>query len=241
MKNGKESPLHIRGVQVEAPLRYNRRQYTSLIHSHDGPDTMKTLGGLAILACVAFAAGDNVLSYVERRSIASNLTLDNGLDWGVWGDVEYCPEGSFVHAFDTKFESGSTTDETAVNALMLFCSTPEHHDTGYITSTVGEYGEWQGMRICTNGYVTGMRGNVLEPQGIVHDDVAVANMEMECDYGKEVITGVMDLEKFTPGEWGEWSKCDSGSAVCGLQVKWEEPVLGDDAATTNVILFCCSL
>ncbi|XP_063589396.1 vitelline membrane outer layer protein 1-like [Penaeus indicus] len=200
---------------------------------------MKTLAALSLLSCAVLSAGQ-ILMYEERRVVSSNITLDNGLDWGTWGDIEYCPEGSFVHAFDTKFESGSTTDETGVNALMLFCSTLEHHDTGYITSTVGEYGEWQGMRICTTGYVTGMRGNVLEPQGIVHDDVAVANMEMECDNGKEVITGVM-AQKFTPGTWGEWAKCDSGSAVCGIQVKWEEPVLGDDAATTNVILFCCSL
>ena len=35
-------------------------------------------------------------------------------------------------------------DDTAVNAVKLYCSNADHHDTGYITSTQGHKGDWVG-------------------------------------------------------------------------------------------------
>ncbi|MDK2413515.1 hypothetical protein QHH03_30970, partial [Aphanizomenon sp. 202] len=89
-----------------------------------------------------------------RRQITAELFLNNGMDWGVWGEADFCPEGSFAHAFEVKLEIFSSTDDTAVNAVKLYCSTPAGHDTGYALSTEGRFGDWMGMRICETGHLT---------------------------------------------------------------------------------------
>ncbi|XP_042867907.1 vitelline membrane outer layer protein 1-like [Penaeus japonicus] len=174
-----------------------------------------------------------------KRPSTGALGLSNGLTWGDWGPKEFCPDGSFVHAFDTKYETFSSSDETGLNAVKLFCSTPGHHDTGYITSVLGEYGEWQGMRVCEEGFVTGMRGQVVPEQGVFTDDLAVVNLELDCNYGNGTLVGVEN-----PSELGVWSakvNCEAGSAVCGLEVRYEKPNVGDDSGVTDLVLFCCAV
>ena len=46
------------------------------------------------------------------------------------------------------------------------------------------------MRVCTNNFITGFRGRVLEYQGIVHDDVALTDIEAECNKGDEILSGL---------------------------------------------------
>lgn len=178
---------------------------------------------------------------IPRRQVTDALTLNNGLSWGDWGPIEYCKDGSFVSAFQVKFEPYSLidTDETAVNAVRLYCSTLDHITTGYVYSVEGKHGEWQNIRSCSSGFVTGMRANVLEPQGALADDVAVKNVQLACDEGKEVITGVIE-EKIPAGEWSFWSRCSSGSGVCGIEIRYEDAGLGDDTGVTNLAMFCCA-
>lgn len=47
-----------------------------------------------------------------------------------------------------------------------------------------------GMKICSEGFLTGFRGNVLENQGVFIDDVAVEDFEAECEYGSEILGGI---------------------------------------------------
>ncbi|XP_047481274.1 vitelline membrane outer layer protein 1-like isoform X2 [Penaeus chinensis] len=214
---------------------------------------MNTDVWFAVLAsCFAFvsaAAAPDPTSWVTqadddetpRRQITAELFLNNGLDWGLWGDADFCPEGSFAHAFEVKLELYSATDNTAVNAVKLYCSTPAEHDTGYAMSTEGRYGDWMGMRICETGHLTAMRANVLQSQGVLNDDVAVENVEMECNFGDEILAGVEDAkeERFELGEWSRWAHCFNGSAVCGIEIRYEEPYVGDDAAVTDLVMYCC--
>ncbi|MDK2413479.1 hypothetical protein QHH03_30790, partial [Aphanizomenon sp. 202] len=93
---------------------------------------------LSFFACCALVTAEP--DEAPKRPSTSALGLSNGLTWGDWGPKEFCPDGSFVHAFDTKYETFSDTDETGLNAVKLFCSTPAHHDTGYVTSVIGQYG-----------------------------------------------------------------------------------------------------
>ncbi|XP_045625243.2 vitelline membrane outer layer protein 1 [Procambarus clarkii] len=173
------------------------------------------------------------------RNVTQELTINNGVDWGDWGPIEFCDEGSFVHGFEVLFDPTGALDETAVNGVKLYCANDDHYDTGYVTSTVGSSGQWQGMRVCHEGFMTGFRAEVLEPQGVVHDDVAVENVEMQCGYNGEIFAGVLDLPKFTPGTWSDWQQCEQGSTVCGLQVRFEAVSVGDDAATTDLSMYCC--
>uniref|UniRef100_A0A2P2IA81 Vitelline membrane outer layer protein 1 homolog n=1 Tax=Hirondellea gigas TaxID=1518452 RepID=A0A2P2IA81_9CRUS len=132
-------------------------------------------------------------------------------------------------------------DETAINAIKLYCSTEEHHDDGYITSATGPEGTWYGMRVCSSEFLTGFRGKVLEYQGIFTDDVAVQDFEVECNFGEEIIGGIDVEAKFNEGEWSTWAVCSLGRAVCGLQTRVEAPqLLDDDTAITDINFFCCA-
>ncbi|KAK4309578.1 hypothetical protein Pmani_018801 [Petrolisthes manimaculis] len=65
---------------------------------------------------------------------------------------------------------------------MLYCKSLTGVLTGTITSTEGEYGQWQGLRSCpTNKYLNGMRANVVEDQGTFGDDLGVDNVQVTCN------------------------------------------------------------
>ncbi|XP_071537829.1 vitelline membrane outer layer protein 1-like [Panulirus ornatus] len=211
---------------------------------------MNAVAVLAILACCLLAAAENSLETGQdssktttpedlRRNFTAELKLNNGLAWGSWGPAEFCEDGSYVYAFEIKYEAYSSVDDTGVNGVKLYCRNEHEHDTGYVTSTIGQYGYWQGMRICSNGFITGMRGNVLEPQGLFGDDVAVENLEMRCNHSPEIHTGFSGIPTFPLGKWSAWSECPTDSRVCGLTLRYEDPVVADDAATTDMIMYCC--
>ncbi|KAK7063230.1 hypothetical protein SK128_005239 [Halocaridina rubra] len=183
----------------------------------------------------------------SQRVITKNLTLSTGLDFGDWGEEEYCPDGSFAVDLEVMFQDYFIThlDETAINAVKLYCSTLEGIHNGYITSTVGENGEWQGMRPCPNGLMTGTRGQVLDEQGLLGDDVAVQNVEMQCNYGESKVTGVLPTSrdvKINEGDWSEWGQCEQDSAVCGIKIRYEKPSLvADTTAISNIMMYCCAI
>ncbi|KAK8385983.1 hypothetical protein O3P69_010615 [Scylla paramamosain] len=205
---------------------------------------MRTFACLLLSLLVASCC---LLTYgqIPRRLVTKTLTLSNGLDWGNMGPLEYCPEGSWAAYMQGKFEEYSflETDETAFNALRLYCITHEEALTGFIVSTEGEKGEWQEMRSCHDSFLTSMRARVLPPQGALADDVAVQNMQLECNYGQEILT-VIDgaYAKIPLGNWGEWSACPKDSAICGIQTRYNKPTIAvDDAGVSDMLLFCCAL
>ncbi|XP_050717252.1 vitelline membrane outer layer protein 1-like [Eriocheir sinensis] len=177
--------------------------------------------------------------------ITESLYLTNGLDLGDWGIGEFCETGSFVAYVETLFEPYSAlhTDETALNALMMYCVDLETgRATGHITSTAGEKGELQELLACPTGFITGVRARVLESQGAFGDDVAVQNFQFECDSNSTIITGQEEDTKIPSGGWGIWATCPDGSAVCGMQTRFDEPDLYvDDAAISDAIFYCCAL
>ncbi|XP_037781020.1 uncharacterized protein LOC119577496 [Penaeus monodon] len=69
------------------------------------------------------------------------------------------------------------------------------------------------------------------------------DMERGVNYGDEILVGVEDAkeEKFELGEWSRWAHCFNGSAVCGIEIRYEEPYVGDDAAVTDLVMYCCDM
>ncbi|XP_064107408.1 vitelline membrane outer layer protein 1-like [Macrobrachium nipponense] len=176
--------------------------------------------------------------------VTGNLTLDNGLDYGSWGSDAFCRSGSYVRDIEALFQEYNIlhTDETAINAIKLSCMVPGGHHTGEITSTVGERGDWIGLRSCQKGLMTGMRARVLEYQGTLGDDVAVQNVEMECNYNESSVLAVDEDSNIQQGQWSEWGQCDEGSAVCGIKIRYEEPFLIEDTVgVSDIIMYCCSV
>ncbi|KAK7063229.1 hypothetical protein SK128_005238 [Halocaridina rubra] len=207
--------------------------------------TQMTARSLLLLASAcALAITDSAVDPAPRRLITKSLVLNNGLDWGKWGDVEYCVDGSFAQDFELKFEDYGLidADETAVNSMKVYCSSKDGQHTGYITSTEGTKGDWIGMKTCPNGFMTGFRARILQPQGMIGDDVAIQNAEMECNYGESTVIGIDETVKIPDGDWSNWATCDNGSAICGVEVRYEAVDLFiDDTAVTDISLFCCAL
>ncbi|XP_064105698.1 vitelline membrane outer layer protein 1-like [Macrobrachium nipponense] len=193
---------------------------------------------------LSFRLADAAPKVPANRIVTKNLMLSNGLDFGKWGIIEYCPDGSFAASIEAKYEDPHLTDldETALNAIKLYCSTPEGHHEGYITSTIGDEGEWKGMKSCPNGLMTGMRAQVLPYQGSLWDDVAVQNVETDCNYGESTILAHDGTGQSKPGEWGLMAKCNEGSAICGLEIRYEMPnVVVDTTAVADISMFCCAI
>ncbi|XP_066957005.1 vitelline membrane outer layer protein 1-like [Macrobrachium rosenbergii] len=112
--------------------------------------------------------------------------------------------------------------------------------TNYITSTVGKEGEWQGMNGCSEGLMTGMRAKVMPNQGLLGDDEAVQNVEMECDGGTNTVLAMPEKQNST--NWSSWDRCGKSSAVCGIKVRYEAPnVIDDDVAIADITMYCCSV
>lgn len=203
----------------------------------------------AFLLLLVFLSCSFLCHAKPGRDITSFLSLDNGLDWGKWGTFEFCPEGSYAQDIEIRFESYELldADETAVNSVKLYCVNKESHLTRYITSTIGKKGKWKGMKTCPTGMptgmMTGMRAKVLRDRGLLEDDVAVQNVEMECDFGLSTVLAMdEDVANIPDGCWSTWSKCDGESAICGIQIRYDkEIILEDDVALSDMVMACCSL
>jgi len=172
----------------------------------------------------------------------ATLLLDNPFDAGSWGAAALCPEYTFVREFEVLYQPAGSFDDTAVNAVKLYCSSPETGlDVAYVTSSTSPNGQWMGLNVCQGGWMTGFRAKVLEYQGLFTDDVAVQDMMGSCQ-GNETIGGYTDTSRIKDGDWSSWTECPLETAVCGLQTRVENPQLvDDDTAITDISLFCCEL
>ncbi|XP_068214720.1 vitelline membrane outer layer protein 1-like [Palaemon carinicauda] len=176
--------------------------------------------------------------------VTGNITLDNGLPYGSWGSEAFCNSGSYARDIEVMFQDYNIlhTDETAVNAIKLSCMVPGGHHTGQIASTIGERGDWMGLRSCQSGLMTGMRAQVLEYRGSLGDDVAVQNVEMSCNYNESTVIALENRANMPDGEWSEWGECDQGSAICGIKVRYERPFLIEDTVgISDIIMYCCNV
>lgn len=135
------------------------------------------------------------------RGVEESLTLDNGLSRGTWGPIELCIDNSYVFGFEIKYSGIGYLDDTCVNAIRLYCQTPEGALTNLPMSAEGTYGQWQGLRSCPLGeYMTGVRANVVPDQGTLGDDLGMDNLEMRCEGGNVLdgLYGVPNEEAKSP-------------------------------------------
>merc|ERR1711971_991618 len=60
---------------------------------------------------------------IDMHCINKNTLSGNGMFWGEWTDWKYCPTGTAVCGLKTKVQeySGSFTDDTALNEIILYC------------------------------------------------------------------------------------------------------------------------
>ncbi|XP_003219333.1 vitelline membrane outer layer protein 1 [Anolis carolinensis] len=165
----------------------------------------------------------------EARNYNSIITVSNGGLWGVWGDIDFCPQG-YVHGFSLKVEPHLVNqDDTALNGIRLYCT-----DGSVIESIVAPWGTWTSIQYCPKGNLISYSLRVEEHQRS-GDDTAANNFQVTCEDG----TRLMGQGNHW-GSFGPWSRrCSSGS-VCGIQTKVEGyQGRGDDTALNDLRLFCC--
>ncbi|XP_053407702.1 vitelline membrane outer layer protein 1-like [Mercenaria mercenaria] len=190
-------------------------------------------------------------NFIDKMSHhRDTITVRNGERFGKWGTAEYCPEGAYAVGYDLKIEprQGRYDDDTALNAIKLFCEYPGGSGAGEITSTEGRWGVWQGRTKCERkGFLTSFILQVESYQGYYVDDTSANFAKFKCrdlrGYYKEKELALSLGSGY--GQWGEfgsWSNsCRKGQAICGIQTKVEASrgVHRDDTALNDVKFFCC--
>lgn len=155
------------------------------------------------------------------QSTPFNITSPPITDWGEWGSFTRCPSGTYVQGFQLKTQSfqGPFTDDTAVNALRLFCGDPFNTSTPVITSQQGDLGSWGSTYSCYPGYINGFQLRV-EPYLGNSDDTATNNLRAFCSNGPDP-NYYVEGDGLNFGTWGEVRRCFTDQAICGLQTQVE--------------------
>ncbi|XP_050732323.1 vitelline membrane outer layer protein 1-like [Eriocheir sinensis] len=163
-----------------------------------------------------------------------------GYEWVRWGPRALCSPGSYAVAFQLKVEPIMLLgDFTALNGIKLYCL-----ETGTgrldlkITSSLGPWGMWGDVFMCTTGFLVGVRMRMEQPWEAEKDKSAASNLAMECENGERMIGDGTDR-----GRWGEWQRCPRGSAICGLatQVQLPQHIFDDDVSLVSAAFYCCSV
>uniref|UniRef100_A0A9J8AL63 Vitelline membrane outer layer protein 1 n=1 Tax=Cyprinus carpio carpio TaxID=630221 RepID=A0A9J8AL63_CYPCA len=116
----------------------------------------------------------------SERHFRSLLTVSNGMHWGSWGRSEFCPNGTYAKGFNVKVERHDYFDNTALNAIHLFCESKSDDASGIIRSDEGSFGQWiDYIQMCPTGFLTAFQLKVESSQGI-DDDTAVNNIRRHC-------------------------------------------------------------
>ncbi|XP_075433796.1 vitelline membrane outer layer protein 1-like [Ascaphus truei] len=163
------------------------------------------------------------------------LYVSNGGQWGDWGPLQTCPDGSHAKAFSLKVEGGQGDgDDTALNGIRLHCVSRNNIDENSIQSTEGPWGSWTSPVRCPNGNLIAFSLRVETPQGD-GDDTAANNIMFKCSD-----ESILEGSGLSWGTYGPWSPfCEIG--ICGIRTKVEGPQGdGDDTALNDVQFTCCS-
>lgn len=182
---------------------------------------------------------------------ADHATVNSDIVWLGWGDfgkwadcISWCPAGSYAYAAQLVSErsQGNNGDDTALNAIRLYC-----YDrwtgtyTGMVTSAAmpwGDPGTSVGSAWVTDPIVGG-RAKFQPNAGTAIDDAQTTVAKFRLKGGSWLEPSPSDVQ------WGSWlaedTKCQAGSAVCGIKTMFEpKQYSGDDTALGGAVLYCCS-
>lgn len=126
-------------------------------------------------------------------------------------------------------------DDTALNAIALYCRYRNGRDAGRIEPHPGFWGNWGEGRNCPQGtFMTHFQMKVEPPQGS-GDDTAANSVAFWCSNNQRI-----EAAGSRWGAWGTWQGGFPSSAICGVRAK-VEPQLGkgDDTALNDLEFTWC--
>ncbi|ODM92215.1 Vitelline membrane outer layer protein 1 [Orchesella cincta] len=164
-----------------------------------------------------------------------NITSPQVTNWGTWGRFQRCPFGRYAQAFQLKTEPNRLAgDDTALNAIRLFCGNPDRPDTAVIMSTEGQFGNWGKVFSCYPGFLNGFSLRAEDPQGS-GDDTAANNIRLFCSNTPSYVEG----DGLSFGNWSLDQLCLRDQAISGIQTQVEfSQGDEDDTALNNVLMEC---
>jgi hypothetical protein len=160
-------------------------------------------------------------------------------DWGSWGELEVCPEDSFVFGYRLKVEPYQTitSDDCALNGIELLCTSPMKNRGptaplnrsnrtgllskafGTVVSSVGHRGDWGPITECPEPlFAVGFHLRSEEDQGWYADDTAANDLKLICSDGYPIEVG----NGLPYGNWSPEIKCPRGHYLCGIQTQVED-------------------
>jgi hypothetical protein len=100
----------------------------------------------------------------------------------------------------------------------------------------GHWGGWKGMVMCPAGYYgNGYRLRVEGP--ISGDDTAMNAVQINC-VNPQGQSQVITSHDGAWGDWRQWQYCASGKYLNAVNMKYEDPISGDDTAGNDLGFFC---
>ena len=162
---------------------------------------------------------------------------------------QYCPRGSWVYGFQQRVEPPQGSgDDTALNAIRLYCKTKTGTFTTTISSYDGIWGNWGDTAYCpgNNQFMVSACFKIENPSA---NDGTLANaMKSKCyDYNSGVV-GTEYIQADNDGPWGSFRSeetCPSGTAICGISSRFTPPrqsgLNRDDVAMNGAEFICCAI
>jgi hypothetical protein len=202
-------------------------------------------------ACAEPIDRDDLTSSTEQDIIAwradqNGSALPGVGSWGGWQlDSSLCPAGMWAVGYQMRVEGSQGgglsggNDDTSLNSVNLLCQNLTTGAQQWIGSHPGVWGSWYPGSTCSgsNNLLKGARMRIEAPQG-GDDDTAANDVEFACTkIGRPHAPGGNPW-----GTWGSFASCPANTAVCGLNIRFEESVGGDDDTAMNGLeLECCNL
>ncbi len=209
------------------------RRFIAALRAARPADANTILSGLGIV-------NTNPANSASRADFRRTIAPAGG-PWGQTGPSVFCKPGSYVASFRQRVESlqGANADDTALNAIDLWCRDSSNNWTERLNTWNGAWGDWSAWSSCPNGaFVT--RANLkIEPHQGTNDDTSANGARFTCSTGSL-------LSANNDGAWGAFGStvaCGAGEAVCGAQTVVEAPLGSDadDTALNGIKLHCCAL
>ncbi|CAF1653824.1 unnamed protein product [Rotaria magnacalcarata] len=186
-------------------------------------------------------------SVSQRNDIVSELQpyVD---EFGDFHEYEYCPEGSWAYGLKQRIQYFQFRgDDTALNAISLYCRKHDGTITGSISSFEGLWGYWSNSAYCGNEtgvYMFSAAFKIEDFRGPSYDHTSANDFRSQCWNGTVVTRD--DLHATNGQIWGSWKRpdtCNKGSAICGISSKFlnYSIIAQDDIAMSGAFFKCCSL
>ncbi len=173
-----------------------------------------------------------------RNDQTGSAVSGNGGNWGGWTTATYCPPGSWASGYAMRVEpSVGSGDDTALNAVALYCSDRAGQRVARISPHPGFWGDWREGANCTQGAHFTHFILKVEPSQGSGDDTAANSVAFWCNNQQR-----LEAQGGQWGTYGEWRGGFSNSAICGLRAKVEDRQgTGDDTALNDLEFFWCTI